>query len=105
MLKLTICDETWTIKVLESLEALPECSDNPEGVTFTRSKEIYFRKNCLTKGLIRHELFHAHYHYLYICAATSRDDREETLALWLEHRGDLFGAQVDRVYEYAKRHK
>ena len=100
--KQIINDDVWNIYLADEvdIESLFD-NENKAAAAFTESgkKEMYFDKADLTKDIVRHELTHVAFYYMYLTDANMTfDDVEEVMASFMEHRLDWFVQKSDEIY-------
>lgn len=97
-----ISGDDWKVTVVNKAQML-EIIGDAAGVTLSDEKTIYVRTDYLDLGTIKHELFHAHFHYLCTDPNISSDNLEETFAIWFERYGEKTIEQAKEVFDSLKR--
>jgi hypothetical protein len=89
-MKVTICGEEWVIGFYsDKAYAKKHGKDGGKACTVPDKKVIDFSKEGATKSVARHELMHAHIHYMLLGSATlSLDDHEELVVERIEYYWD-----------------
>lgn len=102
-----IHNDMWTFRILtpEEMTNLENCDENTVGATIAEDKIVYIRNDHVTDNIIRHELFHVYFNYLYMPYRedVSMDAIEETLAQWFEHQSEAVIKQGKRFTKALKK--
>ena len=89
--------DTWNIYLISNNDDLID--DGAAAASDSVAKEIYVRRESVTQAVIRHELWHAFFHYCYLADTNIRiHDAEEVSAALFADRGPKIATLAEEVY-------
>lgn len=93
--KKTIYDETWNFFLVDDEDNVI-AGEDAEAETDADKKEVYFRREGVTIGTVRHELWHVFKHYCFTHSASLTAHQEEEIS------AELYSYQGKRIDKLAE---